>query len=61
MIAIETLPYLETIEYPESDGKPVAESEIRLLQMLALVYVLRAFYQQALDVYVGGQYVDVLR
>ena len=53
-MAVATLPYQEKIEYPESDGKPVAESEIHLLQLLALVYVLRNFYRAAPDVYVGG-------
>ena len=42
------------IEYPESDGKPMAESEIHLLQLLALVFVLRTFFEHAQDVYVGG-------
>ena len=47
-------PHAAQIEYPESDGKPIAESEIHMLQLLALVFVLRTFFEQAQDVYVGG-------
>lgn len=53
-MAVATLPYQEKIEYPDSDGKPIAESEIHMLQLLALVYVLRNFFRDAQDVYVGG-------
>lgn len=42
------------IHYPESDGKPMAESELHLLQLLALVFVLRTYFERAQDVYVGG-------
>ncbi len=48
------IPRQTTTEYPESDGKPMAESELHLLQLLALVFVLRAYFEHAQDVYVGG-------
>ncbi|MBI4672031.1 MAG: Uma2 family endonuclease [Chloroflexi bacterium] len=48
------IPRQTTIEYPESDGKPMAESELHMLQLLALVFVLRTYFEHAQDVYVGG-------
>jgi Uma2 family endonuclease len=51
---ITPVPSTTQIEYPESDGKPMAESEIHMLQLLALVFVLRTFFEQTQDVYVGG-------
>lgn len=48
------IPRQTTIEYPESDGKPMAESELHMLQMLALIFVLRTYFEHAQDVYVGG-------
>jgi Uma2 family endonuclease len=42
------------VEYPTSDGKPVAESEIHLLAMLDLIEVLRAWYADQPLVWVGG-------
>lgn len=53
-MTVATFPYQKRIEYPESDGKPMAESEIHMLQLMALVYVLRNFFREAQDVYVGG-------
>jgi Uma2 family endonuclease len=53
-MAIATLPYREEIEYPESDGKPVAESELHMLQLLTLLFVLRTYFANQQDVYVGA-------
>jgi Uma2 family endonuclease len=42
------------IEYPSSDGQPMAETEIHVLAILHLLEALRHFFRQALDVYVIG-------
>jgi Uma2 family endonuclease len=42
------------VVYPESDGEPMAESEIHLLAMLELIDTLRAWYANRPDVWVGG-------
>lgn len=43
-----------TIEYPESDGEPVAESEPQLLSLLYSVAALRVYFQNQPDAYVVG-------
>lgn len=48
------LPREPEIEYPESDGKPMAESDVHLEVMLALIQGLRDHFSQAPDVYVAG-------
>jgi Uma2 family endonuclease len=42
------------IEYPSSDGKPMAETEIHLLVMFAAIEVLRSWYVRNSQVWVGG-------
>lgn len=48
------LPREPEIEYPESDGKPMAESDVHLEVMLALIQGLRDHFSQIPDVYVAG-------
>ena len=48
------LPRKHEIDYPESDGKPMAESDIHLDAMLALIQGLRDHFAQSPDVYVAG-------
>lgn len=48
----QTLPTI--IEYPESDGEPVAESEPQLLSLLYAVAALRVYFQNQPDTYVVG-------
>lgn len=48
------LPREPEIEYPESDGKPMAESDVHLEVMLALIQGLRDHFSQTPDVYVAG-------
>jgi Uma2 family endonuclease len=48
------LPREPEIEYPESDGKPMAESDVHLEVMLALIPGLRDHFSQTPDVYVAG-------
>lgn len=43
-----------TIEYPEGDGEPVAESEPQLLSLLYAVAALRVYFQNQPDAYVVG-------
>jgi Uma2 family endonuclease len=48
------LPREPEIEYPESDGKPMAESDVHLEVMLALIQGLKDHFSQTSDVYVAG-------
>lgn len=48
------LPREPEIEYPESDGKPMAESDVHLEVMLALIQGLRDHFSQTPDIYVAG-------
>src|SRR5574341_1298097 len=42
------------IHYPESDGKPVAETEVHLQCLFDVREALRAFFRPVADVYVGA-------
>ena len=42
------------VDYPYSDGRPMAESEHQLVPMLYLLTALRAHFRERADVYVGG-------
>jgi Uma2 family endonuclease len=42
------------IHYPESDGKPVGETEYHVIALLHVLDVLRFYYRQHDNVYVGG-------
>lgn len=44
----------EEIEYPDSDGQPMAETEVHILLMVSLIVILRNYYRKADDVYVIG-------
>lgn len=48
------LPYEPEIEYPESDGKPMAESDVHLAVMMHLVQGLRDHFADDPAVYVAG-------
>ena len=43
-----------TLDYPDTDGQPMAESEFQLLPLLYAVAALRAHFRSRADVYVGG-------
>ena len=43
-----------TIEYPSSDGEPMAESELQYAPLTETVSTLRVRYHERNDVYVGG-------
>lgn len=42
------------IKYPESDGKPMAETEVHVLLMLDTIAILREFFRTVVRVYVAG-------
>jgi Uma2 family endonuclease len=48
------LKYEEEVEYPSSDGKPMAESPTHLLEMLYVIAALRRRYRAEPDVYAIG-------
>ncbi|HSS52344.1 MAG TPA: Uma2 family endonuclease [Thermoanaerobaculia bacterium] len=48
------IPLRREVEYPDSDGRPMAETEIHLNEMLDLLAVLKRRYRGVPDVYVGG-------
>ena len=43
-----------TVDYPSSDGKPMAESDSQLLPLMYAVYGLRHHFRNEPDVYVSG-------
>lgn len=54
MARMAAIPLQQDIEYPYSDGQPMAESEIHLNEMLDLIAALRRRYQAEPKVYVAG-------
>lgn len=52
-----SLPYAptETADlYPESDGKPMAETDLHIDEIFRMRQILRAYFAEVLDVYVSG-------
>lgn len=43
-----------TIDYPETDGKPMAETDFHIELMMNLRFALKNFFRDAPDVYVGS-------
>lgn len=54
MARMAAIPLQQDVEYPYSDGQPMAESEIHLNEMLDLIAALRRRYQAEPKVYVAG-------
>ncbi len=48
------LKYEEEVEYPSSDGKPMAESDLHRKEMMYLIEALEGRYRETPDVYVAG-------
>lgn len=48
------IPFQDDIDYPESDGRPIAETEYHIDEILDLIHVLRTRYLEVPDVYVAG-------
>ena len=48
------IPLRREVEYPGSDGRPIAETEIHLNELFDLLAALKCRYRGVTDVYVGG-------
>ncbi len=48
------IPLQREIHYPESDGQPMAETELHREEMTYLIQALQSWYQEEPDVHVGG-------
>ena len=48
------IPLENEIYYPESDGEPMAESELHMMEMMYVIQALRERFAEEPDVYVGG-------
>lgn len=51
---MSAIPLQREIEYPESDGQPMAETDVHRDEMVDLIRALRRRYQDEPDVYVTG-------
>jgi len=51
---VAALPFQREIDYPESDGRPLAETERHRQVIVDLIYGLQQRYGETPDVYVGG-------
>ena len=53
-----SLPYVPTdpvdIFYPESDGKPMAETDLHIDEIIRMRHILKAYFAEKPDVYVSG-------
>ena len=54
MSSMAAIPLQREIYYPESDGKPMAETELHANVMFDLIHALQARYADDMDVQVGG-------
>jgi Uma2 family endonuclease len=54
MATVKVLQRPQQIYYPESDGKPMAETDVHRDQMADLILTLKEFYRDAPNVYVSG-------
>lgn len=48
------IPLKHEVHYPESDGRPMGETDQHITEILDLIAILRERYRAAADVYVGG-------
>lgn len=53
-IAQRAAPASWPVIYPESDGKPMAETDVHLREMVDAIHTLRDYYRDRPDVYVAG-------
>lgn len=55
---VHPLPYAPTdtgdIYYPESDGKPMAETDLHIEEIIRMRHILKAYFAEKPDVYVSG-------
>jgi Uma2 family endonuclease len=48
------VPAIQRIEYPESDGKPLGETDVHRREIAQIIEMLTLYFQSAADVYVSG-------
>src|SRR5215213_6566442 len=48
------IPLKHEVHYPESDGRPMGETDQHITEIMELILLLRERYRHAADVYVGG-------
>ena len=53
MSTIDT-PFQQRIEYPESDGKPMGETDVHRREIAQIIEMLTLYFQSVADVYVSG-------
>jgi len=51
---MDAIPFQREIDYPESDGRPLGETERHRQEIVDLIYGLQQHFSAAPDVYVGG-------
>lgn len=54
MVTTVTGPVKEEVIYPETDSKPMAETDVHRKEMIALIETLADYFREAPDVYVSG-------
>ena len=54
MRATTDTPTLQRIEYPESDGNPLGETDVHRREIAQIIEMLMLYFQSAADVYVSG-------
>ena len=54
MRATTDVPVRHRIEYPESDGKPLGETDAHRREILAIIAMLEQFFVEHADVYISG-------
>lgn len=62
MVRMTAIPFERWVEYPESDGQPMGETDVHRREILDLIAALEDRFREAADVYVAGDlfiyYVD---
>jgi Uma2 family endonuclease len=48
------IPVREQLEYPESDGKPLGETDVHRREIAQIIEMLMLFFESAPDIYVSG-------
>jgi Uma2 family endonuclease len=54
MSATTDVPQLQRLEYPESDGKPVGETDAHRREILEIIAMLEQYFADRADVYISG-------
>src|SRR5215213_5447878 len=54
MSATTDVPVRHRVEYPESDGKPLGETDAHRREILAIIAMLEQFFVEHANVYISG-------